>query len=272
MAKKMRHIGLVNHLRHWGLKVEESKGWRHRGRPYDFNPRAIMVHHTASGAQSGNFASENVVTHGRSGLPGPLSQVLLGRDGTVKLIAAGYCNHAGYGGPRAGIPANMGNTFAIGIEAENNGVGEPWSKEQLNAYYRLCAALMDWIGINDVSRVIGHKEWASGRKIDPAGIDMNRFRYNVARALHEGTNGRRAVPTVRLKNLKYLRRSDDVLKVKRRLTRRGFSINDNKTKFFGPGLKHDYKHWQLHLGYRGKDADGTPGRASLRKLGFRVLR
>src|SRR5690349_5010376 len=182
MATKMKNLGLIDHLRRWGLKVEEKDGWRYRGRPYNFYPRAVICHHTASGSSSGNFASEGVVTAGRSDLPGPLCQFLLGRDGTVKTIAAGYANHAGYGGPMAGIPENQGNTFSIGIEAENNGVGETWSPKQLRAYYRLCAALLDWMGITDVSKVFGHKEWAAGRKIDPAGINMDKFRAQVQKA------------------------------------------------------------------------------------------
>lgn len=265
MAVKSKHIGLVNHLRRWGLKVEEKDGWRHRGRPYNFYPRAIIVHHTASGAQSGNFASEQVVTFGRSDLPGPLCQFLLGRDGTVKLIAAGYANHAGYGGPKVDVPRNMGNTYTYGIEAENNGLGEPWTKEQLNAYYRLCAALLKWMGRRDVNRVFAHKEWAPGRKIDPAGVNMDEFRKNVQRALNQGPT----VKTVRLSRLQPGKRNGDVVLLKRRLKRKGF-YDGGTSKFFGKALRRAYADYQRSLGYEGKDADGIPGRASLRKLGFRV--
>lgn len=266
MAKTMKHDGLVAHLRRWGLDVEEKDGWRTRGRPYDFFPKAIFVHHTASGASSGNFASEGVVTNGYSGLPGPLSQILLGRDGRVKLIAAGYSNHAGYGGPKAGIPANQGNTYAIGIEAENNGVGEKWGDKQLQAYYRLCAALLDWLGTKDVSKIIGHKEWAPRRKIDPAGINMDQFRYQVAKAQAQGPS----VVTVRLSHLQPGKRNKSVLRVKRRLDRKGLFrgvLND----YFGKGLQNSYKRWQQKLGYEGADADGIPGRESLQRLGFRVV-
>lgn len=267
MATMMKSDGLVNHLRRWGLKVEERDGWRFRGRPYNFYPRAIIVHHTASNKDSGNFAAEGVVTNGYAGLPGPLCQVLLGRDGTVKLIAAGYANHAGYGGPRAGIPANQGNTYTIGIEAENNGVGEPWSKSQINAYYRLCAALMVWIGTKDVNKVFGHKEWAPQRKIDPAGINMAVFRNQVEKALEQGPS----VTTVRLSRVKPGKRNSDVRKVKKRLKRRGFFKGEKTTNFFGKGMQNSYKNFQRNLGYIGKDADGIPGRESLKKLGFRVL-
>lgn len=266
MVAKMNHVGLVAHLRHWGLRVDESEGWRFRGRPYNFYPRAVLCHHTASNRHSGNFAAEGIVTNGRlPDLPGPLSQILLGRDGTVKLIAAGYSNHAGYGGPQAGVPANQGNTYAIGIEAENDGIGEAWSREQLNAYYRLCAALMDWLDIKDVEKVFGHKEWTS-RKIDPAGIDMNRFREQVKKALAQGPS----VQTVRLSRLQPGKRNRDVLRLKKRLHRRGLSTSDETTNFFGKGLRNDYRHWQLRLGYTGADADGIPGKTSLEKLGFRV--
>lgn len=266
MVADMKDKGLLNHLRKWGLKVQEKEGWRHRGRPYNFYPKGIIVHHTASGSQSGNFASERIVTSGRSDLPGPLCQVLLGRDGTVKMIADGYANHAGYGGPRAGIPANQGNTYTIGIEAENNGVGEPWSKEQLNAYYRLCAALLVWINVKDVNKVFGHKEWTS-RKIDPAGIDMNKFRAQVKKAMDQGPS----VKTVRLSRVQPGKRNKDVLVLKRRLKRRGFYKEENMTNYFGTGLANAYARYQRSLGYTGNDADGIPGKASLEKLGFRVL-
>lgn len=267
MVTVSRNIGLINHLRHWGLRVDAVEGWRERGRPYNFYPKAIIAHHTASGAQSGNFASERIVTFGRSDLPGPLCQFLLGRDGKVRIIAAGYANHAGYGGPIAGIPQNQGNTYCYGIEAENNGVGEPWTTAQLNAYYRLCAALLVWLGTKDVSKVFGHKEWAPSRKIDPAGINMDFFRTQVKAALTQGPT----VQTVRLSRLKPGKRNTDVLKLKRRLHARGLSQANENTNFFGKGLRNDYRHWQQRLGFTGADADGIPGKHSLQKLGFRVL-
>jgi hypothetical protein len=263
----MRMPNLPTHLRRWGLKVEFADGWANRGRPYSFKPRAIICHHTASGSQTGNFGSENVVTYGRSDLPGPLCQFLLGRDGTVKIIANGYSNHAGYGGPAAGIPANMGNTYAWGIEAENNGVGEPWSKEQLNAYYRLCAALLARMNTKDVSRVIGHKEWSPSRKIDPAGIDMNKFRANVKKALAEGPS----VKTVSLAKLEPGKRNRHVRRVKYQLRRRGF-FTGKLSNHFGTSMRAAYSRYQKSLGYTGPDADGLPGRTSLRKLGFRVVK
>lgn len=268
MAADLKDIGLVRHLRRWGLRVHEKDGWRHRGRPYNFYPKGIIVHHTASGSQSGNFAAEGIVTFGRSDLPGPLCQFLLGRDGTVKIIADGYANHAGYGSMSGvGIPENQGNTYTIGIEAENNGIGEPWPRKQLQAYYRLCAALMVWIDRKDVDRVFGHKEWTS-RKIDPAGIDMNAFRRQVKKAMDQGPS----VKTVHLSRLKPGKRNKDIWRVKNRLRRRGFYKAANTTNYFGSSLLNAYAKWQEHLGYDGQDANGIPGRESLQKLGFRVVK
>jgi hypothetical protein len=263
MAAKPKTYGFVAHLRRWGLKVEEKDGWRQRGRPYDFYPRGVMVHHTASNKDSGNFPSDNIVTAGRSDLPGPLCLALLGRDGTVRLIASGYANHAGYGGPEAGIPANQGNTYTYGIEAENNGLGEPWPREQLNAYYRLCAALLDWMKIKDVSKVFGHKEWTF-RKIDPAGIQMDEFRRRVQAALNQGPS----VKTVHLSRLKEGKSNHEVLMVKRRLANRGFDKVNLETKYFGKSLTNEYKKWQEKSGV---EVTGRPDKKSLMKLGFRVL-
>lgn len=255
---------IVTHLREWGLHVQTKPGYATRGRPYSFHPRGVLCHHTASGSLSGNFGSENIVTNGRSDLPGPLCQFLLGRDGTVKVIALGYANHAGYGGPHAGIPKDQGNSYLYGIEAENNGVGERWSKKQLNAYYRLCAALLDYMNIDNANRVFGHKEWTT-RKIDPAGLDMDAFRANVKKALAQGPS----VTVVRLKRLQPGLSNNHIMRVKRRLKRRGF-FDKKVGRKWTPAFQDAYAKFQESLGYTGKEANGIPGKTSLEKLGFKV--
>lgn len=255
---------IVTHLRKWGLKVETKPGYEHRGRPYAFKPRAVVCHHTASSASGGNFASEAICTYGRTGLPGPLCQFLLGRDGTVKVIALGFANHAGTGGPYAGIPANTGNSYAYGIEAENNGLGEKWPPNQMQAYYRLCAALLDYMNVSDVSRVFGHKEWTS-RKPDPAGIDMSAFRRNVKAALDTGPQ----IKAIKLKNITSKRYTVANRRVKWALKKRGF-YNGRIDKVWGTEAKRAYAKFQRSLGYEGADADGRPGPSSLAALGFLV--
>ena len=118
--------------------------------------------------------SLRIVRDGRSDLPGPLSQLGLGRDGTVYVIAAGVAYHAG-----ATFYPRQDNWRAIGIEAEHPGVGT-WTPAQYDAYVRLVDALRKHYGV-PLSNVQGHKEIAKplGRKVDPT-FDCARFRADVA--------------------------------------------------------------------------------------------
>jgi N-acetyl-anhydromuramyl-L-alanine amidase AmpD len=96
------------------------------------------------------------------------------------VLAAGKGYHAGPGRWRGVV---SGNSQTIGIEAENDGVGEPWPEVQMDAYARGVAAILKHIGA-DEQKCCGHKEWAipKGRKIDPT-FDMNEFRARVAKFL-----------------------------------------------------------------------------------------
>lgn len=163
-----------------GVKVRHVKGWRTRGTG-TFAPRGIVFHHTASAPQGGNAPALGIVTFGRPDLPGPLSQFVVGRDGTVFFVAAGRANHAGEGGPLKGIPADSGNSYLFGVECENSGIGEPWPERQKKAIAILFAVLLKRMK-RGPRMVIGHKEWTS-RKIDPAGIDMPGFRKRVRKAM-----------------------------------------------------------------------------------------
>jgi len=166
-------------LRKNGLRVREVKGWKTRGRPGTFAPRAAMFHHTASNRRGGNAAGLSTVVEGRPGINGPLCNVLVARDGTAYLVAAGRANHAGKGGPWRGIPRDSGNAYLVGVEVENDGVGEPWSSELLQACDVVFATLL--LGLRRKSGwLCGHKEWAPGRKSDPARIDMDRYRRRVS--------------------------------------------------------------------------------------------
>lgn len=167
-----RALWLADALRAEGVRVVENPGWDERGSP-TFSPRGVICHHTAGPAR-GDAPSLNVCINGRPGLPGPLCQVVLARSGTAHVIASGRANHAGLGGWR-GLE---GNTSVLGIEGENTGTGEPWPPVQYEAYVRCVAALCRKLQL-PVGMVCGHKEWAPKRKIDPAGIDMTKFRADV---------------------------------------------------------------------------------------------
>jgi hypothetical protein len=166
------------HLRRWGLDVVEEPGWQTRGAG-TLQARVLIAHHTGGPTASGDYPSLRVVRDGRSDLPGPLSQLGLGRSGTVYVIASGKANHAGPGG-WAGFTQNV---HAVGIEAENDGK-QPWPVDQLRAYDRLCAATLAYMG-EPAAHLCAHREWATppGRKPDPHSIDMNRMRARVASLL-----------------------------------------------------------------------------------------
>ena len=191
-----KFLDLADHLRSWGLKVQEMDGWKTRSSNWSksFTPKGVVCHHTAGPAAGGNYPSLNTVEYGRSDLAGPLSQFGLGRDGTVYVIGGHRANHAGVGGPLVGIPKDSANAYMWGIEAENSGT-QAWPAVQFQAYYRLVAALATYAAAPFETRmVIGHKEWAPGRKPDPS-FDMNNFRVQVGKAIAAGKPGTKPAPS-----------------------------------------------------------------------------
>lgn len=169
----MRDTDLATKLRRDPVlapRVVEVAGWQTRGSA-DFNPRGFLWHHTA-GPLNGAAPSLGVCINGRSDLPGPLCNVMLGRDGTVYVVAAGRANHAGAGSWR-GL---TGNASVYGLEVENVGTpAEPWQPFILDAAARIAAAT----GV-DHENCAMHKEWAPTRKIDMHTITGRDMRARVA--------------------------------------------------------------------------------------------
>lgn len=168
--------------RRTGFPVVEEWGWKSRGHGSFRGVRSVIAHHDA--ANQGPHTFNTVIRDGHSTLAGPLSQFALRRDGVIHVVAAGVAWHAG-----SNInDALYGNYYSIGIEAGNNGVGERWPDVQVRVYVALCAELCRAFGL-PASRVMGHKEIAPSRKIDPAGINMHDFRSRVAAYLNNGGGG-----------------------------------------------------------------------------------
>ncbi|HEY9353032.1 MAG TPA: N-acetylmuramoyl-L-alanine amidase [Nocardioides sp.] len=167
-------------LRDAGLRVVEVDGWRDRGRPGSFAPVGVLCHHTATRKSTSDSAVVRLLRVGRSDLPGPLSQLGLARDGTVYIIAAGRANHAGRAKSSGAVAAGDGNELYIGIEAFNDGVGEPWPAVQREAYELLAAVLSVEVTGNSAQTVRAHRETSITGKIDPRGIDMGDFRVGTA--------------------------------------------------------------------------------------------
>ena len=216
-----RMTNLAKVVRSAGLKVVEVDGWKKRSARTTWRgPKAVVVHHTATPSKvRGNYPTLSTVRNGRTGLPGPLSQLGLGRDGTVYVIAAGSANHN-----YPASPSQFGNDRAIGIEAEASGYDD-WPRVQYDAYVRLVAALCRAYGIPaDRSGVRGHKEATTpGRKSDP-NFDMDKFRSRVRAVLNppappkpalgryvtRGVSGKRKEPKRSARVLTFLRKGATV--------------------------------------------------------------
>lgn len=252
----MKALWLADVLRGAGLTVVEQPGWKTRGRG-DFTAiRGVVCHHTA-GPRNGNAPSLGIVTNGREGLPGPLSQLVLGRDGTYFVVASGKSNHAGPG-KWQGVVA--GNSQMIGIEAENTGLmnDQPWPGVQVDAYVRGVAAILKHIKV-DAVMACGHKEYAlpKGRKPDPT-LDMVAFRAAVERAMagQAITDPPKAVDPTR----SMLRKGDMGPSVKKLQQLLGITADGN----FGPKTEARVKAFQKG---KGLVADGLVGQKTWAALG-----
>lgn len=180
MAKSLTK--LPQKFRKADLEVRVVKGWkgRHASTTF-FDPQGVLWHHTASSDQAGNNPALGICTNGRSDLPGPLCQILVGRNGVLWMVAAGRANHAGIGGPKHRIPEDSGNAYLIGFECENNGIGEKWSRKQLKALRIMFAVTLKFLDAEPYM-LFGHKDWTS-RKIDPANVNIDAMRKRVKKTM-----------------------------------------------------------------------------------------
>lgn len=168
---------LADGLRKHGLTVIETPGWKTRGwagRGFYGTPKGVLHHHTATPSArryTTGAPTLNMLIGGRSDLPGPLCNLAFGRAGEVYVVAAGWANHAGPGGPIGGVPRDGGNGWLIGIEAESSGVGPAdWTADQIRVWPYLASALarMYKPASPDTFLQLAHYEWSSMGKIDAA--------------------------------------------------------------------------------------------------------
>lgn len=173
----MRVTNLPDVVRGAGLPVIVESGYDTHNHGEMAGIKGVVWHHTGSSSST----AWRVVRDGRSDLPGPLAQMTLERDGTVRVLSSGVCWHAGTGSWPS-IGQNNGNAYMLGIECVYN--GSDITDAQRRAYPILTAALCRAYDI-PVGNVIGHKEWAPGRKPDPGQVDMTDARRAV-QALVQG--------------------------------------------------------------------------------------
>jgi len=168
------------------LKVRELSNWQLYGHGDYLDIRGVMIHHTGNARETAES-----IRKGRPDLPGPLSNLHIAPDGTVTVVAAGICWHAGRGSWRW-LPTDMGNQHMIGIECAwpmdtsltpQTQWRERWPDPQIIAMRDTVAAILNKLGY-DSSRVIAHKEYAGAAqgKWDPGNLDMDWFRSEVSKA------------------------------------------------------------------------------------------
>ncbi|WP_052067990.1 peptidoglycan recognition protein family protein [Rhodococcoides fascians] len=135
-------VWLPEVLRAAKLPVIEHEGWRNRGHGDFREVIGVLCHHTAGGGKN----DWRIVQDGRPDLPGPLSQLVLEKDGTYRVICAGVAWHAG-SGRWPGWPTNNANWQTIGIEAVSRGTAPwDWTAIQLQNYKIGGAAILNALG------------------------------------------------------------------------------------------------------------------------------
>jgi N-acetylmuramoyl-L-alanine amidase len=164
---------LASILRGAGLDVHEVDGWQQRqrgGSGYDPTPIGIIVHHTASpsswdGQRDVNYLALECDVK-------PMSNLYLARSGAWWVLAAGASNTNGTGGPWGPIPVDSANSRVIGIEAGNNGIGEPWPDVMQTSYITGVAALADAFDIDPaprLTRTAPRRAWGADRGTTESG-------------------------------------------------------------------------------------------------------
>lgn len=184
-------VWLPEVLRAFGCKVEEYGDWKNIGHG-DFGAiKGVFVHHTGTNKDIPGYIQH----HPDLGL---CSQVHLSRSGVWQIVGAGIAWHAGKGSA-PGWPTNAANQVAIGIEAASDGISV-WPKEQLDSYYRGCAAILWFLGKNATrDTLLAHWEYSNHvtGKWDPgagngksgAKMNMDHFRAQVQRYIDAARSG-----------------------------------------------------------------------------------
>ena len=167
--------------------VRALPGWEFRGHGDFKDVRGVMNHHTGNDRETAQS-----IARGRPDLPGPLSNWHTTPDGTVTVVAAGVCWHAGRGS-YPWLPTNMGNWHVLGAEnawpyIRPDGTynpRHPWPRPQVIAMRNATAAVLAHMGYLQ-DRGIDHKEYA-GRaqgKWDRGHMDPGWFRGEVRKDLN----------------------------------------------------------------------------------------
>lgn len=169
-------LALPARMRARGVPVVEMPGWQSRDSgDGPFAPIGILDHHDAMGLHS-DSVPRNMTKPKTNG-----AQLWIHSNGTLYMLAAGRCWHAGSGSGFGDILADSGNTLAVGIETDYSGSG-PWPPALLATWRIVHHELAQLIGFSAkqvARRLAGHKEYAPARKVDPGNLDMAVMRANL---------------------------------------------------------------------------------------------
>jgi hypothetical protein len=154
-----------------GVPVVAYDGWEYRARSsggfVDGKPWAVFWHHTASTTDPDNDAAYMCYSADAR----PIANLLMPRDGTCWVLAAGATNTNGTGGPwetsSGRIDADCANSSVVGMEIANGGTGDPYPARQVDACFAVSLAITAHLGI-EPGDIATHTRWSPGRKIDPA--------------------------------------------------------------------------------------------------------
>lgn len=202
-VKKVRSIDRVGDQ--WNVDIN-SVEYSHRDFVYDLTvdeDHSFIVeglvssncHHTAGSPNDAGqirVVRDGVTYAGGGGLKGPLSQIVLKRNGEPHVVAVGVCYHAPGEIWFKGVAPRSGNWHSIGIEAVSSGLPDgngryDWTKEQLDMYPKVIAALLFDAGLTPDS-FIRHGDYQPNSKVDPAGLSYAWFLPRV-KAFYEELKG-----------------------------------------------------------------------------------
>ena len=181
-------------------KTFRDVGWE--GRPYT-DLKGILWHHDAS--PEGDSGGCKIDAKGYGVQPTgalwwcmygafdvpPAAAAWVDRRGVWYVYASLVTNHAGVG-YWPSIGRDNGNAHLYGIETDHRD-GETWPDAQIDSLRLGTAALMSAWNLDPNVGLLGHKEWAPGRKSDPDGLDMAVERRRVTRLLATVPSGWRTL-------------------------------------------------------------------------------
>lgn len=264
-----------------GVKYVLEDGWNDPkiAASGTWEPAYVIQHHTANSGALGDAPSLGWVLRPGKYAPIRACHFLIGRSGTVHVVYALKCYHAGAGGPgRWGdgpaVPQDSMNGHAYGIEVESKGTSpveslvDGFTPAQFDALARLNAALLDMLGAKGEGRIINHRTWAPGRKSDTLFADtLLQLKTRVAR---DRLNSPPPTKVVKLADLVYPRRSESAATVNDALVAEGVLPKWLRRSYWGTAASGAFRIWRSRNGFT-KEQNRQAFEALGRKRGFTVI-